>query len=197
MSTIRICILAHHALTFTIINKSNNVQHSTRPSMNSVRFYTTLLVAFMLAVTTYSQSVFFVDIHLNQQLVREDGGLNYGGQFSYRIHQDISIGVSASQAAMDNKDSRSYDLGKFGLQINYAFGNFDNFKFEAITGFSYLHFSEDIILEKNKGFGLDLGVQTVFRTAYKLNYGLRLVSTYSAIPLGGIVNAGVLVRYHL
>lgn len=166
--------------------------------MNSVRFYTTLFIALILAATAYSQSEFFVDIHLNQQLVSEDGGLNYEGQFSYAVHQDISIGVSASQAAMNNKDSnRSYDLGKFGILVNYAFGNFENFKFESITGFSYLHFSEDIMLEKNKGFGLDLGVQTVFRTKFKLNYGLRLVSTYTAIPLGGILNAGVLVRYHL
>jgi len=166
--------------------------------MNSARFYITLFMVLVARVNTYSQSEFFVDIHLNQQFVREDGGVNYEGQFSYRIDNDISIGLSASQAVMDNKDSdRSYDLGKFGVHVNYAFGNFDNFKFESITGFCYLHFSEDIVLEENKGFGLDLGVQTVVRTKHKLNYGLRLVSTYSAIPQGGIVNAGVLVRYNL
>jgi hypothetical protein len=166
--------------------------------MNSIKFYIALYTLLLASFTSSSQSEFSGSLILNQQFVGEDIGINYEGQINYQIHPDISIGLSAAQANMSPEDSdRNYDLGKFGIHISYAFGNYENFKFESIVGFSYLHFSEDLVLKGNQGAGLDLGVQLVFGAMEKLHYGFKIVTSYSNISPGSIVNTGVFVTYNI
>jgi hypothetical protein len=166
--------------------------------MNSIKFYIALYILLLVPFTSSSQSEFSGSLILNQQFIGEDNGINYEGQINYRIDPDISIGISAAQATMDPKDAdKNYDLGKFGIHVSYAFGNYDNFKFESIVGFSYLHFSEDIVLKENQGAGLDLGVQLVFGIMQKFHYGFKIVSSYSNISPGSIVNTGVFVNYNI
>jgi hypothetical protein len=166
--------------------------------MNSIKFYIALYILLLAPFTSSSQSDFSSSFILNQQFVGEDIGINYEGQINYRIHPDISIGLSAAQAHMNQKDSdRNYDLGKFGIHISYAFGSYDNFKFESIVGFSYLHFSEDIVLKEHQGAGLDLGVQLVFGIMQKFHYGFKIVTSYSNISPGSIVNTGVFLKYNI
>jgi hypothetical protein len=166
--------------------------------MNSIKFHITLYLLLLVPFTSSSQSEFSGSFILNQQFVGEDNGINYEGQINYRIHPDISIGISAAQAHMIQKDSdKNYDLGKFGIHISYAFGNYDNFTFQSIVGFSSLHFSEDIVLKENQGIGLDLGVQLVFGIMQKFHYGFKIVTSYSNIAPGSIVNTGVFATYNI
>ena len=44
---------------------------------------------------------------------------------------------------------------------------------------------------------MDLGFQTTFNVDKSLNYGLRIVSTYSSFSPGAILNAGINFKYNL
>jgi len=157
------------------------------------------ITAFLFCYTMmYSQSKFNIGFGLNEQFVKKDMGVNTEGFLSYNINTDISLVLSAANAKMKNDElDVKYNLSKYALQVNYDFAKSETSKFESVFGFSYLNFDKKLELDDNSGLGIDLGIQTMFDLDKRLNYGLRIVSTYSSISPGAILNAGILFKYNL
>lgn len=157
------------------------------------------IMAFLFCYTMmYSQSKFNIGFGLNEQFVKKDMGVNTEGFLSYNINTDISLVLSAANAKMKNDElDVKYNLSKYALQVNYDFAKSETSKFESVFGFSYLNFDKKLELDDNNGLGLDLGVQTMFGLDKRLHYGLRIISTYSSISPGAILNAGILFKYNL
>ncbi len=165
---------------------------------------TNLILIGILLAGTYSfaqkeYKEFAVNLNVNQQFVKSDFGLNLEGIVSYRFSKDFSLGISFANGRMENEElNLKYNLEHYGLQANYAFVKInDNIQLESIFGFSYLRFEESLMLDDNDGLGIDLGIQTVFRTNRDFNYGLRIVTTYAEVSPGGIINAGAFFRLNL
>lgn len=161
-----------------------------------------ILMAFLLAGTySFAQKEFkefAVNLNVNQQFVKSDVGLNLEGIVSYRFSKDFSLGISFANGRMENEElNLKYNLERYGLHANYAFAKFNNIQLESIFGFSYLRFEENLMLDDNEGLGIDIGIQTVFRTNRDFNYGLRIVTTYAEVSPGGIINAGAFFRLNL
>lgn len=163
------------------------------------------ILAFILLISfTYvnaqeeKNSKFSIGFGVSEQFVGKDSGENFEGIFGYAINSDITINVSVANSTMRSNDfDLKYKLDKYALQVNYDFGKSKNSKFESIFGFSYVNFEKNILPKDNNGLGIDLGFQTTFNVNKRLNYGLRLVSTYSSFSPGAILNAGINFKYNL
>lgn len=159
-----------------------------------------LLVTFLLtsALYTYSQSKFVIESGIGEQFVKNDRGEFYEGSLNYKISNRIYICLDATQAKLKNSDlNLSYELNKYAFHVNYGFSNSDNSAIESVLGFSYVHFDKNLNLPKNDGLGIDLGAKSTFGLKHKLNYGFKLVNTYSSISPGGIYNASIFFKYNL
>ena len=153
---------------------------------------------FLLNSVLFSQSKLALGFNLSEQFMQKDMGINIEGLLSYNINSDITLVLSAANATMENKDlDLKYKLDKYAFQVNYDFGKSEASKFESIFGFSYVNFDKKLNLEDDNGLGIDLGVQVLFGLKNKLHYGIRVVSTYSSVAPGGILNAGVIFRHSL
>jgi hypothetical protein len=158
----------------------------------------TLVIALLFSTFLFSQSKFSIGFGINEQFIKKDRGVNYEGFIGYKVNQDIAINLVGSNAEMKNKDlDINYKLDKYSILMNYDFAKSENSKLESIFGFSYLKFDKKLLEKNNTGLGIDVGVQTTFGLKNNLNYGLKLVSTYSNISPGGIFNAGAFLKYNL
>ena len=153
---------------------------------------------FLFNSVLFSQSKFALGFNLSEQFMQKDMGVNIEGLLSYNINSDITLVLSAANATMENKDlDLKYKLDKYAFQVNYDFGKSETSKFESIFGFSYVNFDKKLNLEDDNGLGIDLGVQVLFGLKNKLHYGIRVVSTYSSVAPGGILNAGGIFSHSL
>jgi hypothetical protein len=144
------------------------------------------------------KSKFSMGFGASEQYVGKDSGENFEGFLGYSLTSDITLNLSYAHAKMrSDAFNLKYKLEKYVLQMNYGFGKSENTKFESIFGFSYLNFDKKILPTDNNGMGIDLGFQTTFNVDKRLNYGLRIISTYSSISPGAILNAGINLRYNL
>ncbi|WP_179315125.1 outer membrane beta-barrel protein [Winogradskyella undariae] len=143
-------------------------------------------------------SKFSMGFALNEQFVGKDIGENIEGFLGYSINSNMSIYLSAANATMRSKAlDTNYELDKYAIQVTYDFLKSENTKLESLFGFSYVNFDKKILADDNNGLGIDLGIQTIFNLNNRLNYGLRVVSTYSNFSPGGILNAGIIFRYNI
>ncbi|EPR72269.1 hypothetical protein ADIWIN_2769 [Winogradskyella psychrotolerans RS-3] len=157
-----------------------------------------IIAFFLFNSILFAQSKFTLGFDLSEQFMQKDVGLNIEGLLGYNLNSDITLVLSASNATMENKDlDLKYKLDKYAFQVNYDFGKSESSKFESIFGFSYVNFDKKLNLEDDNGLGIDLGVQVLFGLKNKLHYGLRIVSTYSSISPGGVLNAGAIFKYNL
>ncbi|WP_225037151.1 outer membrane beta-barrel protein [Winogradskyella sp. SM1960] len=145
-----------------------------------------------------NRSKFSIGFTLSEQLVGKDSGENIEGTLGYAINSNMSLYLSAANATMrsDALDT-NYKLDKYAIQVAYDFLKSENTKLESIAGFSFINFEKKILEDDNNGLGVDLGIQTTFNLSGRLNYGLRIVSTYSSFSPGGILNAGINFTYRI
>ena len=164
-----------------------------------------IVLAFILSINLISAqeektdtSKFSLGFTLSEQLVGKDSGENIEGILGYAITSNMSIYLSAANATMRSKALDSnYKLDKYAIQVAHDFAKSESTKLESILGFSYLNFDEKILEDDHNGLGIDLGVQTTFNLEHRLNYGLRIVVTYSSFSPGAILNAGINFSYRI
>ena len=151
-----------------------------------------LLFIILLSTCAFSQSKLSIGVGTNQQFLKSDSGLGFDIFVGYNVHPDIAIHLTGSQANLDSKDfDIDYNINKYSLSANYDFAKSEKSKLESVFGFSYLHLDKKLLLDKRDGLGIDLGLKN------NLNYGFKLVSTYSDIVPGGLLAAGIFLKYDL
>ncbi|GAA4241049.1 MULTISPECIES: outer membrane beta-barrel protein [Winogradskyella] len=171
--------------------------------MKKVNYIIILVLIFSVNLVTAQDenadtSKFTFGFTLSEQLVAKDSGENLEAYLGYAISNDIGIGLLISNATMRSKAlDTNYKLDKYAIQVTYDFAKSESTKLESIFGFSYINFDKKILEDDNNGLGIDLGIQTTFNLKSKLNYGLRIVSTFSSFSPGGILNAGLIFEYRI
>lgn len=157
-----------------------------------------LLFIILLSTCAFSQSKLSIGVGTNQQFLKSDSGLGFDIFVGYNVHPDIAIHLTGSQANLDSKDfDIDYNINKYSLSANYDFAKSEKSKLESVFGFSYLHLDKKLLLDKRDGLGIDLGLKATFGLKNNLNYGFKLVSTYSDIAPGGLLAAGIFLKYDL
>lgn len=159
----------------------------------------TFLLVILITSTISAQTGFSIGAGLGQRLIGQDTGTDLPqGLITYHLNEKLALSAVGSTAEIDADDADfEYNFTKLALQVNYDFSPFDSTRLESIFGFSYLMFDEDLNLEDDNMFGLDFGFQSVFNADKKFNYGIRVVSTFSADSPAGILTPGIFVRYKL
>ena len=158
---------------------------------------TILIITLLFSSFLIAQSKFSMGIGIGQFSLKKDLGTSYDGFISYNIYKDIAINFVGAHAAMkSNQGSIDYNINKYALLVSYDFAKTEKSKLESVFGFSYINFDQKLLLDKNNGLGIDLGIQTTFLLKSKLNLGLKIISTYSYFAPGGIINVGTFVKYN-
>ena len=160
----------------------------------------TKILCFALIINTFAfaQSKFTLGFGISEQFLSKDLGVNYEGSVGYNVTSDLSINLAVANAKMKNKDlDINYTIDKYSIIMGYDFAKSERTKLESLFGFSYINFDEKLLLDDNKDLGVDIGIQTTFGLKNRLNYGLRLTSTYSSISPGALFNAGIFFKYKL
>lgn len=156
-----------------------------------------LFFSLLFSACAFSQSKFSAGAGVNQLYLQKDNGTGYDAFVSYKISSDFSINLVGGFTNMETKETNmKYNINKYALLASYDFAKSERSKLESIFGFSYLDFEENLLLDKNNGLGIDLGIQTTFGLKNKLNYGLKLISTYSSIAPGSLLTAGTFIKYN-
>jgi hypothetical protein len=157
-----------------------------------------IILTILFSTCLYSQSKFAMGFSLNEQFVKKDRGINHEGFITYNFNQDLAINAIVSYAEVKNKElDLKYTLDKYSILMSYDFAKTERTKLQSLFGFSYLNFDKKFLQNDNKGLGIDMGVQVTLSSKSKLNYGLKMVSTFSSIAPGGMFNAGVFFKYNL
>lgn len=157
-----------------------------------------LLFVILISTCSFAQSKFSVGVGSNQQFLKSDSGLGYDVFISYNVHTDIAIHVTGSHANLESKDfDFEYNMNKYSLSANYDFAKSEKSKLESVFGFSYLNLDKKLLLDKKDGLGIDLGIKATFGLKNNFNYGFKIVSTYSNIAPGGLLAAGIFLKYDL
>jgi hypothetical protein len=157
-----------------------------------------LIFTALFSTCLFSQSKFSMGLSLGELSLKKDLGTSYEGFVSYNLDKNIALNFVGSFSKMKSKQlDVDYQIDKYALLVSYDFGKTEKSKFESIFGFSYLRIDEKLLPEDNKGLGVDLGFQVTFNLKSKLNYGMKLISTYSNIAPGGLINGGAYIKYNL
>ena len=159
----------------------------------------TFSIFFILLCSTsvFAQSKLSAGVGINQQFLKSDSGASYEVFVSYRVHSDIAINLIGTVANMETDETNiKYNINKYAVVATYDFAKSERVKLESIFGFSYVNFDDVLELKKNDALGIDLGVQTTFGLQRKLNYGFKLVSTYTHIAPGSLLSAGVFAKFN-
>jgi hypothetical protein len=160
----------------------------------------TLAILFFLCINffSFSQSKFSLHFSGGSLAIKKDFGVNFDFGVGYKISNKIQLNAETLISELNkNEYELKYNLEKYSINVNYNFLPENNFSISSICGFSYINFDKKLILDKNDGIGVDLGINFGFNQNKNFCYGFKLVSTYNSIANGGILQSNLFFIYNL
>ena len=155
------------------------------------------LLLIFLSLNLFAQKKISTELAIGQQKVKKDIGPIYQVGVNYEFKNKSSISLSYAKSNLKNKElDINYDLISYNLNYNYGIMVSKYSSFESVMGISYIDFSNDFELDKNTGFGLNLGIRANYNKG-NLGIGFFMINTYSDISPGGILSSSVVFKYKL
>ncbi len=158
----------------------------------------TLMFFLLINYSTFSQSKISLNSSTGSLAIKKDFGLNYDFGIGYKISNRIQLNAETLISQLDKKEyDLKYDLQKYSININYNFLPDNKFYISSICGFSYINFDRKLVLDKNSGLGIDLGMNFGFNQNENFSYGFKLINSYNSISIGGILQSNIFFKYNL
>lgn len=156
-----------------------------------------LLLSLLFPLFVMSQSKFNIELTSGLLLIQKDNGLNASLGVSYSASPRIDVGVHYIFSEMSaNSLDLNYKFNAISLHTEYAFIPENYLGLAGVFGFSYLMFDKALVLENNNSIGIDLGLKLMMNNTGKVNYGMKIINTYSSDSFGGIINNTLFLKYN-